>query len=208
MRIVEPSKIDSSYSESPVLETPAAEEIEVKGEKCEPNWICEGESECEIDYNLKYLAKEGAFLVGEKTKRCMDLNKCFYDKIEKVKCEIKKQITAERVLNCTDYIEIHDENNVLVQRLEFTSEPSERLDIQLLIGEKEYYPYCHDGIKNCNEDEVDCVYKADGVCPACIGELKEVSIKPGYPTMEYVLAIGIVSCFIWIVWFCFFGRKE
>jgi len=166
VRIVEPEKLVSleEISEPPV-EIPEEEVTELE-EECLADWECADWSECQLIYNLKEIIDNGVFLNGVQTRECKDVNKCFVDKVEERNCELKKEITTKGVFKCKNYIEIRDENGVLINRLEMTEEPDKKLDIQLLIGE-EYYPYCFDKIKNCDEDEVDCVYEQGGSCPVC-----------------------------------------
>ncbi|MDP3027293.1 MAG: hypothetical protein Q8N63_06290 [Nanoarchaeota archaeon] len=166
VRITEPEKLISLEEISePPIERPTEEATELE-EECRADWECADWSECQLSYNLKEIIDHGVFLKGFQIRECKDVNKCFADKVEERNCEFKKEITTKEVFKCKNYIEIRDESGVLINRLEITKEPNKKLDIQLLIGE-EYYPYCFDKIKNCDEDEVDCVYEQGGSCPVC-----------------------------------------
>ena len=130
VRIVEPNKLVSldEVSKPLVVEKPVGLEQETEG-GCKADWKCE-ENECELDYNLKKVIDNGIFLKWTKTRGCEDLNKCFENKIEEIECELKKKVEAKRY---EGYIEIRDENKVLINNLKLTEEPNKKLDIEILV---------------------------------------------------------------------------
>lgn len=133
---------------------------------CISNWQCGGWSDCEVTYNLDDIIGEEILLKGKRQRGCEDLNGCSLNKIEEETCDTKVPVSVEKIIKCSkEYIEIRDEEGVLISRLELT-EDSRELNIQLLLGDVEYCPYCYDNEKNYDENEVDCVYEGDS-CSYC-----------------------------------------
>lgn len=153
--------------EAQKAKSPGSENTEIK-EGCIPNWKCGEWSKCEIVYNLEDLIEEKILLEGKKQRACEDLDKCSYNKIEEEKCDTKAPVSVKKVIKCfKEYIEVRNEEGVLVSRVEITNgNSSQKLNIQLLLGDVEYCSYCYDGVRNYDEDEIDCVYKGES-CPVC-----------------------------------------
>ncbi len=145
----------------------SAGDLETAQADCLSDWECEEWSKCQVIYNLDAIISDDIFLEGEMQRKCKDLNKCNYNKIEQKECETKANVSVERVNRCSkEYIEVRDKDEVLISRLELTNGTSQELNIQLFLGDVKYCSYCYNDIKDYDEDEVDCVYQGDS-CPIC-----------------------------------------
>ncbi len=138
---------------------------------CTANLSCGEWSKCRVDYNLNNLIENKIQLKGVQERKCIDLNKCLGDVYQTQECTTKIPVTAQKTQKCfKDYIEIRDLNNVLISRLEMinrtTNQTTKKLNIQLLFDD-DYCPYCYDGIKDYDEDEIDCVYFGKNSCKLC-----------------------------------------
>jgi len=139
-----------------------------------PNWNCEEWSECKVVYNFDSLFISNPFLKGEQTRLCVDQNDNYFNKIEKKECDAGKPVIIEEDSKCVQELQKslnvyelkENSNQVLVSRLNFVFQLSPVLNIDFSADENDYCDYCYDGVKNFNEDEVDCVYEGDS-CPVC-----------------------------------------
>ncbi|MFA5174574.1 MAG: hypothetical protein WC438_05330, partial [Candidatus Pacearchaeota archaeon] len=77
------------------------------------------------------------------------------------------------------------------------------LNVQMLFDEYGYCPYCFDGIKNYDEDEIDCTYSGKS-CPVCnypmplLGQTSSV---------YFIFTILGTLCFVFLVWYLFLWNK-
>jgi len=164
---------------------------------CVSNFKCEDWGECKVIYDLKDIIEEKVLLKGEQKRFCEDRNKCVFDKIEKRECDTKVPVVAKKINRCfKDYLEIYDERDVLISRLELINETYKALNVQMLLDEFGYCPYCYDDERNFDEDEVDCVYDGDS-CPICSEEYALFD-KDSKIYFVYVL-IGVVVLLIVLV---------
>jgi len=167
--------------------------------ECIPDWECEEWSKCEIVYDYKRLAEGRTLLEGEQSSFCVDKNKCAFDSIQKKICDPGVQIYAERIEKCfKHYVEIYDNLGTLISRLELTGGTYQNLNVQMLFDRSAYCPYCYDGIKNHDEDEVDCVNSDKGSCMPCSIEIP--LLKRDY-ALWLSLIILILAISINISWY-------
>ncbi|MDP2926159.1 MAG: hypothetical protein Q8N99_07315 [Nanoarchaeota archaeon] len=159
-------QMNNSFNDSGIVE----EEIYLKEDYFNysiiyPNPSCGPWSKCSAFYSLKDILRKSILLKEEQERLCIFKNftsEEFF--IEKRACESKVIISLKKNKVCFgDYLEIYENEN-LISRLSYGKE---RLDIQISLGTK-YCPYCYDGVKNFDEDEIDCVNKVDGNCPKCL----------------------------------------
>ncbi len=164
-------------------------------EGCEPNFICGNWGECQTTYNLQsFVIKEFAF--GVQYRHCIDYSKCMADFVDSKKCDVKIPIISKKIeLDGREFVEIYDENNVLISRLELVEGIYQKLNIQMLFDEKNYPPHCFDGVKNYDEDEIDCVYSGDS-CPVCRAEL---SAEKGNHLLMIAILIGLSGACLFLI---------
>ncbi len=171
---------------------------------CKPNFVCSDWGECQAIYGLDSLGIDKS-ASGFQYRYCKDYSKCLSDFSDSKKCQTRAPITTKIIqLGDKEYTEIYDEEEVLISRLSRIKE--KKLDIQILFDEFSYFPYCFDGIKNYDEDDVDCVNEKNGNCPAC--EQNFYSEKGKYFLMIVILIILIVLCLIFIIWYLILVRKR
>ncbi len=132
---------------------------------CYPAWNCEEWNECHVVYSLNSVLEDTVFLDGIQEKLCKDYNNCFPDTFEEKQCETRASIGLKKIEKCNkQYLGVYDKDNVLISRLNLIKG---RLDIQFIFDNTEYYSYCYNGIKDCDEDGIDCVYSPKDSCPFC-----------------------------------------
>jgi len=202
------SRVCSVDEEEP--ETPTQTPLGARGGTagCVSNWQCSEWSECKVIYNLDEIISGKVLLKGEKERNCIDNSNCLFDKTERQECETAKPIYAKKVERCfKNYIEVFDENNVLISRLELIDGEYQVLNIQMIFDDAGYCPYCFDGQLNYNEDEIDCNY--DGIdCPRCGEEVPFVRLRDNYSLMLITLIALILMTLLAIVWYLVLLRKR
>ena len=174
-------------------------------EGCKPNFVCSDWGSCQPVYGLESVITE-ELVSGFQYRYCKDYSQCLSDFIDSKPCKTKIPITMKEIeIGDKDYMEIYDKD-ILVSRLSFSEEEKGKLDIQMVLDETAYSPYCYDGIKNFDEDEVDCVYEENGNCPVC--EQEFYAMKGDYFLMLGILITLIILCLIFIVWFGVLRAKK
>jgi len=179
--------------------------------ECVPDWNCEDAGECEVVYGLKNLIEKN-ISSGTKERICEDLNGCENSKTFRVGCDVSVPIRAERTFWCNDeYVDIYElGSDRLVSRMRFQKIESlseievadtkyslksmnlSRVDIGFIETEfKGYCAYCYDGIKNYDEEGVDC---GGPNCPECIEEVKIIVYR------KYILSEDNCLQKIYLIW--------
>jgi len=146
------------------------------GEKkgCTPNIECEEWSRCRVDYSFSNVNQVNA--TKEKMSRiCRDLNGCSDDQYETQECPSETEIYTKEFQKCGKaYIGIYDKaDDKIIGRIE-KGEERNNLFMNINLGEDEfdknsYCEYCFDGVRNMDEEEIDC----GGSCPECTGAYRE-----------------------------------
>ncbi|MDP2925358.1 MAG: hypothetical protein Q8N99_03235 [Nanoarchaeota archaeon] len=144
---------------------PVLNAVESGNRDCFPLWNCDAWDNCQVYYTLKDISQGIVFLNGYQQRFCSDDDECFSDIMQKKECESKVEIGLKKQEKCSkDYLEVYDKSDNLISRLNIAEG---KLYIQLIIDNTKYYPYCYNGLKDCDEDEIDCVYSDNGSCPKC-----------------------------------------
>jgi len=129
--------------------------------------VCGNWSECIVDYNLEDILDNNLALKGKQTRLCVDKNNFNPDRLENQECDKKYLFTTVKRCN---YLEVYS-NQTLVARLgsldQKISSSADELNVQITINDKDYAPSCYNGVKDSDEDEIDCVYKEKGCCQTC-----------------------------------------
>ena len=92
------------------------------------------------------------------------------------------------------------EDNILISRLKLNNGTYQKLNVQMIFDESGYCPYCFDGQKNYNEDEIDCQYSGIN-CPRCSLESPFVKLSENYSFMLIILLALTLLCFLFIIWY-------
>ncbi len=167
------------------------------GEKgCKPNFVCSDWGKCQAVYDVESLTTE-RLVSSLQYRYCKDYSKCISDFVDSKKCITKVPITTRKIqIGEKEYMEVYDKDKLLISRLALIEEDYDKLDIQILFDESAYPPYCYDNIKNFDEDDIDCVYEQDGVCPSC--KQKFYALKGNYLLMLIILISLIILCLIFL----------
>ncbi|MFA5855718.1 MAG: hypothetical protein WC867_00015 [Candidatus Pacearchaeota archaeon] len=133
---------------------------------------CGDWSDCITSYDLKNVIYfEEILLRGYRSRLCIDRNSSNSLKVEKIDCVIKSNVYFKKSQKCfKEYLEVYGSNDSLVSRIQYTAGEDSRLNIQFALGDKLYCPYCYNGIKDYDEENIDC----GGSCPKCNDEAFEV----------------------------------
>lgn len=129
---------------------------------CIPELECNDWDVCRGNYDLSTITENQVFLRGIRSRVCIDKNDCLYNIIEFKKCEDRIPIKIINGSGCYEgYLVIYNMDNNLISILQ--REPKNSLNINLLLDNSNYCPYCYNGIKDHDEEEVDC----GGSCAGC-----------------------------------------
>ncbi|MFA5019970.1 MAG: thrombospondin type-1 domain-containing protein [Candidatus Pacearchaeota archaeon] len=135
---------------------------------CIPEYECMEWEGCHIDYNLTSIVHGRVVKTGIKERVCKDSTGCEGIKIEYENCSLSVPVDIRRAVWCFEsYVEIYEiPTNKLVSRIKEYSEMNvKKLNIGFIASEFEgYCDYCYDGIKNYDEEAVDC---GGSGCPLC-----------------------------------------
>ena len=177
-----------------------ANEIPISSKSCIPNWECSKWSECKVTYDLEDITEKKVLLKGEQTRICEDISNCLTDKIERQECSTKLPIIAKKTGRCfKNYIEIYDNSDLLISRMEINSS---KLNIQMIFDKIGYCPYCYNGVKDYDEDFIDCVYEENGNCPVCFEQIS--SYKFDY---RFFILIFFFILFILTLWYFYLNKR-
>jgi len=195
------SDVDDVITTNPLVDTPFSR---TRGVDCTSNFEYSEWSSCNAVYNLDNIIENKILLKGVRERLASDKNKCEFDKIEREECDTKIPIVAKKVEKCgKDYLEVYDKKEVLMFRMELIEGIYKKLNIQVLFDGSEYCPYCYDGIKNFDENEVDCVYSGDN-CPICLSG--QSSLKWDF-LINIFLFIIVIICLFLFLWYLRLMRK-
>ena len=144
---------------------------------CSGIWACSEWNECKIDYSIKDVLAGDIPNQGSRTRTCYDKQGwCINNFTEIGFCDYRIPISINRVEWCSqNYLEIYDLfTSQLISRIkESDVEGYDRimkLDISFITTKFEgYCDYCFDGVKNYDEESVDC---GGPSCPACLRKVK------------------------------------
>jgi len=176
------------------------------GANCIADLKCGEWSGCRAVYNFDELAEGNILLPGEIKRTCVDNNQCLFNKIERQSCDSKVTVKVKKVYRCfKEYIEIYNLEDVLISRLELVNGEYRELNVQMLFDEFGYCPYCYDGKKNFDEDELDCVYSGDS-CRICQDTI--ANSRPGFNINIVIIILTVLLSFLIIFYIILTMRRE
>lgn len=135
-------------------------------DKCSPDITCTDWTECKPDYNFVDLITGVEEIRGKKSRICEDKNGCSQTKYETKNCSLRIDIYTKRIRKCgINYIGIYNKltNKPIAKIEQSQTKDRQYLNIQIINKEQEDCDYCFDGIKNGDEEQVDC----GGSCKPC-----------------------------------------
>jgi hypothetical protein len=164
---------------------------EIQDTLCSGSQIfCGDYSECTGQYDANMLIN-GAGVTGVRTRTCIDKTRCASSFIQTEPCSLKQEVTVDKKIWCEEeYTEVRDANTGAVLSRIKTSNTGKTVNIDINAAGEGYCYYCYDGIKNHDEEGIDC----GGSCTSC--EIKTVE----YPVQVY----NIAKLLLWLILFLFF----
>jgi hypothetical protein len=148
---------------------------------------CTNWTECRAKYGLTDILENKVFFKGEQTRECTNI-KTKEVIIQNRSCNTKVKVTLKRSNDCfQDSLQVLDENNELISRLQFEGGIKKKLNIQFILDKGAYCPYCYNSIKDYDETSVDC----GGSCAPCYEKAKSYG-----EIWKFVLFFGLVFVLI------------
>jgi hypothetical protein len=171
----------------PPIEIP--EDIIIFRKDCGSKYLCGDWSECQGKYDINNLLT-GSSISGEVTRTCEDVNKCSQGFIESMKCNIKANVSIRTAEWCDEeYIELVDSTSGdIVSRLKKTGNLFQSYTISINLDGTAYCAYCYDGIKDYDEEGIDC----GGSCSNSCEEEKPFKIKRSIWDYLIPIVIGVL----------------
>lgn len=133
--------------------------------ECIPDVTCFPWSECIYTEKATDLIGGEIGFGGYKTRICSDNNNCVADYSEEEFCSETSKIELKKITQCDQefIVAIDPLSQREIIKINLDSWRSKRLDIVFSITKDIYCPSCYDGIKNNDEESVDC----GPSCKAC-----------------------------------------
>jgi hypothetical protein len=151
-------------------------EVDCGIKKCTPDLQCGNWSNCKTNYEFNDLNSGIQNLEGIKSRLCEDKNNCVNSQYETQNCSMKLNIYSKSVVWCgKKYIEIYDKTtNKMLSRIKNDKQgnlPLIEISLDIdssKIGDstQDYCDYCFNGIKDNDEQGVDC----GGSCKECAAQ--------------------------------------
>ncbi len=172
---------------------------------CLPNWTCDEWSECKTDYKADIVLKGVvAETIGTRQERmCYDSSYCIGSVgVETRDCDKTIPVTTREVDWChSKYTEIYNaESGMLISRVRKSMIGEGGMDIDLSLRELSrisYCWYCFDGVKDFDEDAIDC---GGASCPPCEREkLSGFSIADSLRFILFIAADVLLLFYLWRV---------
>lgn len=143
------------------------------GNRCNPNWNCTSWGECEARYSIADVIFDFTEVIGVQERICYDLKDCAtINKTEEMPCDYGVPVIASETEWCSEtYVELTEKDSGdVVARMKkeeiFQESDLSRLDISFVTTQfAGYCDYCFDGVKNYDEEDVDC---GGPSCPECV----------------------------------------
>ena len=128
--------------------------------KCNPKFECGNWSACSVEYNIDDILHGEPTLTATRSRICNDITECEDGKIEAGNCTLDVPVEIRTTKWCfEDYVEIYEsETGKIVSRIrQNTVGFANKLDIGIIVTDfGGYCDYCYDGVKNYDEEDIDC----------------------------------------------------
>ena len=178
------------------------------GGGCTPNWRCGEWEECKVKYDIDTILSGNIVTLGKQTRTCTDVKACTFEttRIEEQECTKRSiLLTKEEAcfVNHTLILDADSGNIVARIRAIFTGKPRVDIDIGDILkpaAEQKYCWYCSNGIKDYDEEGIDCGGKS---CPSCTFAVQITKAQPkkDYSLILYwVLIIWLALIALFLIW--------
>ena len=133
---------------------------------CSPKIECTDWSECIYTEKISDLINGKISFGGYHNRICRDANECVESFMEEKPCEEFYPIELKKVEQCNQEFlaGIDPSSERIVAKINLDSWKKDRLDITFSQGDSSYCSNCYNGIKDFNEEEIDC----GGSCKPCM----------------------------------------
>ena len=135
---------------------------------CIPDYSCGDWNQCVYDSDAGKIIQGMITKSGLKDRTCSDKNKCAPNYIEQASCNSSLQIAIRKESVCdTNTLTLLEKTKMApITSINLESWKTKKLDVAFVQEESIYCPDCYNGIKDGNEEEIDC----GGSCRACLPE--------------------------------------
>jgi hypothetical protein len=148
---------------------------------CSSDFRCGEWGECKADYSVNDILQDASKVNGIKERECIDANDCSSPLIQKERCSLKVPVDAKISSECNGtliglYNKINEDliSKVKIQDVQNISKINVRFS---LINFTQYCDYCYNGIKDYDEEKIDC---GGAHCPLCLDrqiQTSKISIR-------------------------------
>ena len=144
--------------------------VELGKEGCSVNYSCGDWSECEYDSDASKILQGVIVEKGFKERECTDLNNCAGIYTERSSCTSEVQIETEQedVCDKSTLTLFEKTSKSPVTSIDIESWNANKLDVAFTQQRAEYCPTCYNGVKDDDEENVDCGKS----CRSCKSESK------------------------------------
>ncbi len=155
--------IDLKCDKKEIIERKFCEEL-----SCKPLIKCSEWSECTYTDKTENILEGNIKFGGYKNRDCKDITKCIDPYSEERSCEDIYTIELEKITQCNEnYMVATDPlSGKEIARINLDSWKNKKLDLIFLEGKSVYCSSCYNGIKDINEEDIDC----GGDCKECVVE--------------------------------------
>ncbi len=172
--------------------------------------MCGEWGECQAEYDIEDIISGGG-ITGLKTRTCIDLTTRLVNEIQEKECFLKEDLTIINRVWCGEtYTEMVDKFGRVLSRMK-PSLGGKYVRVDLNTNGEGYCSYCFDGVKNFDEENIDC----GGSCMSCVKkdqyiQSKDVgifNIPAAYLSKSYILYVLIFILLIALLIEYFLIRK-
>ncbi len=197
-----PTEIDSCFMNDTIEEINEGNNDSLE----KPNLKCEDWGECKASFSFEEVLKGRVIFRGIQERKCYDSINSHDYKFERRECETKNQIAIKNVARCSkNYIEVYDLNNTLISNVEVAGKVHKQLNVQFTNEEFNYCDYCYNGIKDYDEQGVDCSNNLNRSCPVCTTNTKLKNSGQKYrDNLFEIIWVLFIDYLLWVVIFIIF----
>ncbi len=160
---------------------------------CPSNYACLEWEQCNYMGKTEDIMKGELKFSGIQHRTCTDTNKCVKSYIEDKECNEIEKVNFALNNECGNevLVAMSSQSNEPVTKIDLESWKSRRLDISFVQGKSLYCSSCFNGVKDANEEGVDC----GGQCKKCEQENTNASnyFEIASWTLFGILLLGFIA---------------